>query len=355
MKVFLSWSGQQSKQVAELLSNWLPNVLQSIKPWFSGADIKAGSLWMNELQYQLSESKVGIICLTPENLSAPWILYEAGLLSKSIGNSFIIPYLIGFSPIDLSGPLVHFQSVTTSKKDNFKMLQTFNKLSENSINDDTLKSAFERSWPDFESKLSQIIDSNKKITDKSLEDINYKVPADLLKEIPKNSIDLLNQVIQQLSTKSEDEQIKLEGNRVFIVHGHNEVIKLTVARLVEKLGLKAIILNEQPNQGQTIIEKFETNSKSDFAVVLMTADDKGAQISKEELSFRARQNVIFELGYFTAKMGRKRLVVLYENGVEIPSDYYGIAYINIDQGGAWQFHLAKELKTAGLNVDMNKI
>jgi predicted nucleotide-binding protein len=123
------------------------------------------------------------------------------------------------------------------------------------------------------------------------------------------------------------------------------------------VGLAAIILHEQPNEGKTIIEKFESHSHVDYAIVLMTGDDEGSVKGPNEppsRSSRVRQNVIFELGFFAAQLGRKPVSVLRENGVEIPSDISGILYIPIDPSGSWRFKLAQELKTAGLRIDLNK-
>lgn len=149
---------------------------------------------------------------------------------------------------------------------------------------------------------------------------------------------------------------KSENNRVFVVHGHDDTVKESVARVLEKLSLEAIVLHEQPNNGNTIIEKFEQNSDVAFAVVLLTPDDVGAkQDSQDSLNPRARQNVIFELGFFCGKLGRKHVAALIKGGIEIPSDYNGIAYINIDPAGAWKFQLAQEFKAAGMNVDLNDL
>jgi predicted nucleotide-binding protein len=149
----------------------------------------------------------------------------------------------------------------------------------------------------------------------------------------------------------------MPSNRVFIVHGHNEAVKQIVARIVEKLDLEPIILHEQPNKGDTIIEKFIKYSDVNFAVVLLTADDVGAKNSGANvvLNPRARQNVILELGYFIGKLGRSKVCAIYEDGVEIPSDYQGVLFVKFDDGGNWKFSLAKELKAAGFDVDMNKI
>ncbi|MDR3445046.1 MULTISPECIES: nucleotide-binding protein [unclassified Dyella] len=146
-----------------------------------------------------------------------------------------------------------------------------------------------------------------------------------------------------------------QSNSVFIVHGSNEAAKTRVARFVERFKLNAIILHEQPNRGRTIIEKFEKSAAEvGFAVVLLTADDIGApKESPDQAKPRARQNVLLELGYFTASLGRDRVCVLYEKGVEIPTDYLGVVYTEFDEAGGWQLGLAREMKVAGLDVDLN--
>ncbi|MDD4729898.1 MAG: nucleotide-binding protein [Dysgonamonadaceae bacterium] len=144
------------------------------------------------------------------------------------------------------------------------------------------------------------------------------------------------------------------SNRVFLVHGHDKELKETTARFLEKLGLDPIILHEQSNKGLTIIEKFEEYSDVSFAVVLLTPDDFGGSLTSiENKNKRARQNVIFELGYFLGKLGRKNVVGLIKDNIEIPSDYSGIMYIAVDNFDAWKMSLAKEIKTAGLKIDMN--
>lgn len=152
------------------------------------------------------------------------------------------------------------------------------------------------------------------------------------------------------------ESRKFSTNKVFIIHGHDEGTKEKVARFLERIGLNPIILHEKPDEGQTIIEKFEKNSLDvGFAIALLTPDDVGSsRLNKENLRYRARQNVIFELGYFVGKLGRKRVCALVGKDVEIPSDYSGILYIPLE-GETWKFELAKELKNAGFEIDMNKV
>lgn len=180
-----------------------------------------------------------------------------------------------------------------------------------------------------------------------------------------NQIKMLESCIEQLKTEIELSEIGsgvlpketevTRGNDVFIVHGRNHGIKETVARTISKLGINPIILHEQPNIGRTLIEKFTDYSNVGFAIVLLTADDLGKAKKDTDLSPRARQNVIFELGYFLGKLGRTRVCALYENGVEIPSDYSGVIYIELDSVGKWRFDLVKELKAVGFDVDANKL
>lgn len=148
--------------------------------------------------------------------------------------------------------------------------------------------------------------------------------------------------------------VSLSSRRVFVVHGHDSEVKETVARFLEKLGLEPVILHEQPSQGRTIIEKFEVSSSDvAFAVVLLTPDDAGG--TKEDPTYlqpRARQNVILELGYFLGRLGRTRVCALHREGVELPSDYQGVLYIEFDSAGAWKAKLAQEFVEAKLTINL---
>lgn len=141
-------------------------------------------------------------------------------------------------------------------------------------------------------------------------------------------------------------------NKIFIVHGHNGELKEAVARIIEKLGLEAVILSEQVNKGRTIIEKFEDYSDVAGAICLLTADDYGRAKNDTVDKTRARQNVILEAGYFLGKLGRDHVVILADNGIEMPSDLSGLVYISAEK---WEFGLAKDLKAMGYEVDLNKL
>lgn len=159
--------------------------------------------------------------------------------------------------------------------------------------------------------------------------------------------------ISGILRKQFDAKIDPNSNRVFIVHGHNHGFRDATARLTEKFGLVPIILAEQPSLGQTIIEKFESHSNVASAIVILSADDRGGtQKSKlSEQRARARQNVILELGYFVGSLGRKRVFVLYEPTVEIPSDYLGVIYIKLDENNAWKRELGYEMHSSGIPID----
>lgn len=160
----------------------------------------------------------------------------------------------------------------------------------------------------------------------------------------------------EFGVKSTSHQTISMGSDIFIVHGHDESAKQSVARFIERLELRAVILHEQPNAGRTIIEKFEEYANVGFAIVLLTPDDIGYPRDKpDEKKQRARQNVIFELGFFIGKLGRERVCALYKEGVEIPSDFQGVLYIEMDTRGGWQLQLAREIKHVGIEVDMNKV
>ena len=156
--------------------------------------------------------------------------------------------------------------------------------------------------------------------------------------------------------QAEQRQASSSSRQVFVVHGRDEGSKNTVCRLLTQLDLKPVSLGEKANRGRTIIEKFEHHAQVAFAVVLLTPDDTGSlQGQDQDLRPRARQNVIFELGFFIGRLGRNKVCALTKGAVEIPSDYSGVAYIPFDDGGAWKMALVQELKAADMEVDANLV
>jgi predicted nucleotide-binding protein len=146
-----------------------------------------------------------------------------------------------------------------------------------------------------------------------------------------------------------------QGTKIFVVHGHDGDIKYQVVEFLDRItGTRPVILHEQPDEGRTIIEKFEAHAaNAGFAVVLLTADDVGRARDDQALKPRARQNVVLELGFFIGKLDRSHVVALYEDGVEWPSDLHGLLYKPL--AGNWKLELARELRAAKIEVDLGKL
>jgi len=181
-------------------------------------------------------------------------------------------------------------------------------------------------------------------------------------------VNLIDTMIEELSLFGSPSEGNTESNvaraeklmeqSVFIVHGRDEEMKQSVARALEKLGIEAIILHEQPNKGRTVIEKFlDYGEIASFAIVLLSPDDLAFEKDDEpkDAKFRARQNVVLELGFFLGKLGRDRVVAIHREAdrFEMPTDYSGVLFVPYDRRGTWQFEMVRELKEAGYQADAN--
>ena len=164
----------------------------------------------------------------------------------------------------------------------------------------------------------------------------------------------LEEIQEECEEKLEYEKVVQAKNfsKIFIVHGHDEALKQSVARLIEKQNIEAIILSEKANKGKTIIEKLEENSDVDCAICLFSPDDTGKANKEKDYKARARQNVVLEAGFFMGKLGREHVVYIAKDGLEMPSDLQGVVYTNATN---WQVDLLRELKAMGYTVDFNKL
>jgi predicted nucleotide-binding protein len=207
---------------------------------------------------------------------------------------------------------------------------------------------------DFDAALSRYTKVNKLYTIEKADafrDSSVKVAA-LLSAMIEEIEDYWEPTID----RSPAQETASRDKKVFIVHGHDDGAKEKVARFLTTVGLKPVILHEQANKGKAIIEKFEDHAEVTFAVVLLTPDDVGAaHADREHLRPRPRQNVLFEFGYFIGKLGRDRVCGLKKGDVEIPSDYSGVIYIELDPGDAWHIKLSRELREAGLPVNVDAL
>jgi hypothetical protein len=157
MKVFISWSGPKSGLVAKALRDWLQDVIQALDPWMSDADIEKGARWSSVISAQLEESDFGIVCLTRDNMESPWLLFEAGALSKLQQTSRVCTFLLDVKPNQVRQPLGQFQSTLANRDDVFRLIQTINRASgEHALESHKLARAFERTWDELDAKLKRI-------------------------------------------------------------------------------------------------------------------------------------------------------------------------------------------------------
>lgn len=185
MKVFLSWSGDLSHKIALELREWLPFVIQSVEPYVSSEDIDKGSRWSIDIAKELEDSSFGILCVTPQNIDAPWLNFEAGALSKAFTTSNVSPFLFGLKPSDLKqSPLLQFQSTLYDKKDLFKLVQSINNaLGKEKIDDSKLRTTFEVWIEKLNSKLDLLLNAAHNKTVSKIEDKIQNNSSDAVEEI----------------------------------------------------------------------------------------------------------------------------------------------------------------------------
>lgn len=155
-KVFISWSGEASRRVANALKVWLPQVVQSVEPFLSAEDIKKGAYWADTLRSQLATSGFGIICVTPSNRTAPWIMFEAGSLLAKFDTVRVSPFVLGLEPTELEGPLALLQATRWERGDVFQLVRDINALGASPVSDAVLVPTFERLWPELDEELQKI-------------------------------------------------------------------------------------------------------------------------------------------------------------------------------------------------------
>ena len=157
MKVFLSWSGSKSHKVALTLRDWLPSVIQSIEPYVSSEDIDKGARWSTDIAKELEDSGFGILCVTKENLHAPWLTFEAGALSKKLEKSYVSPFLFDIKRSEINGPILQFQSTVHNEEDVLKLIKTINKAcGETKLSDERIDKAFKAWYPTLQEELKKV-------------------------------------------------------------------------------------------------------------------------------------------------------------------------------------------------------
>lgn len=343
MKVFLSWSGDRSRQMASALRDWLPGVLQTVEPWLSSEDIPLGGKWAADITHILEDVDVGILCLTRENLDSPWLHYEAGALSKRLEGSLLCPYALDLSPAELAGPLSMFQSVTADKEGTFKLLRALNSIQAGPrLADSVLLRVFDANWPWLEERirgLSALAAASREqvlTTDEKLDEILKLLRQSALPAASTETATIPGLPPVAPSTAEE------RRPRIFI---GSSTEGLAVAEAIQ-LGLDDVAECTVWNQsafepGKTVIESLVDIAREfDFAILIWTADDS---VTKRGATAAApRDNMIFEAGLFTGTLGRARTFLVYcrEEPVAFPSDLAGVTAVAYSRRGDGNLHAA---------------
>lgn len=181
MKVFISWSGDSSKMVGEAIRDWLPSVLQTVKPYFTPSDIEKGTRWSSDIAKELDDSSAGIFCVTKDNIHSQWLMFEAGAISKKVEQSLVCPILLGLENSDIGGPLTQFQTTLFEKNDFKKLVSDINNANtSNKLDESVLDKVFNKFWPELEEKVSKILEND---GNNSPSDADVRTERDILEEI----------------------------------------------------------------------------------------------------------------------------------------------------------------------------
>lgn len=222
MQIFISFSGHQSKYIASFLRTWIGDVFQTDEIFLSDRDIDAGTNWISKLTSALKDSTVGILCVTPENINAPWLLFEAGALSQKLHGK-VVPYLTGIKSTDISLPLAHFQSVESNKEGTYKLIKSINSLRDNNLSEERITKLFDKWWPELEEILSQIPEISLAEKDKrSDRDILEEILTHVRRSTPNSA--LLN---QKQSNSDETEFLR----RPLLEYNETDISSMNTSRL----------------------------------------------------------------------------------------------------------------------------
>ena len=212
MKVFISWSGNKSHRVALTFREWLPAVIQSLEPYVSSEDIDKGARWSSDIAKELEDSTFGILCVTKDNIEAPWLSFEAGALSKTMDKSFVTPFLFDIKRSEVNGPILQFQSTVFEKDDIKKLIHTLNKAcGENGISETMLDKAFEVWYPTLECELKKLKDCEDDVPEKLIqEDVHTTQIIEEILELSRDNQKLLRNPDMKLNEGIESIKERLD-------------------------------------------------------------------------------------------------------------------------------------------------
>lgn len=266
MSIFVSWSGKRSKGTALLLRAWLPNVLQAAEVWMSDVDIEAGMRGINEIFAQLEKARFGVICLTPENLDAPWLMFEAGAISKQVTEkSRVCPYLLGMKPTDIKKPLGEFQGVSADREGTLRLVKSVNRsLDRAALIDEKLEKTFAVWWPELEADIAKLIaageeipkDETKAITERELLNELLGSTREIMRFLDEQRQydrsaaairDRMNIIESDAALKAEQNQRSLEMLRDFMSDGR-------FLETIRQVGVKTFPVAEMSERLNTLMK-----------------------------------------------------------------------------------------------------
>lgn len=298
MKVFISWSGDRSRSLADEIRAWLPRVLQASQPWMSDVDINSGSRWAASIAKELENANFGIICTTRENMHNPWLLFEAGALSKAISDSHVCPLLLGFGPSELNGPLSQFQAAQSNNEGVFKILTALNRAMPKPLDDVSLSEIFEVWWPRLSARIEAIPATTeepapKRSTDEVLADLlelarehmrrdNLRIEHQKERD---QQVEKMHSVMDSL-TKSATHVLDMQSGPLALISNLQEKIRSDSANINELLIDPASIEQLAKMAGEVaknVIANSPVKAIEDFQSIVRTIDARDQQLYTELL------------------------------------------------------------------------
>jgi hypothetical protein len=266
MKVFISWSGDRSKQVAELLDDWIQCVIQAVNPWMSSKDIDRGALWFTEISDQLTNTSVGIVCLTKENKDKPWILFESGALAKGLSSNRVCTFLIDLLPTDLENPLAQFNHTFPTRDGVWDLVRTINlTLKERALNESILAKVFDTYWQQFDIDFKKIIQSTPEVEIQSKRKDN-DIMLDVL-----STVRMLDKRLRSIESSNERQYFQDKD-----IHSMESIIK---------------------NEFWIKLQKLVEDKLSDFAIIKILSEEYGLSrhfVINELTKFRKIKGLEFD-------------------------------------------------------------
>jgi hypothetical protein len=221
MRVFISWSGEPSRSVAQALRDWLPMVVQHVEPWMSDEDIDSGGRWNDQVAAELEKADYGIICLTASNLERPWLLFEAGALAKRFGAARVVPLLIDLKPADVRMPLASFQGRPLTPDGMFRLVKDMNELREPPLPSQQLDQLFSGMWPTLQAKVGEAKAAMPPVANGKVSRETGDVMAEL--------VDTVRRIERRMDTLPDSASTRLNTARpAFVLNLTHVVAQLTV-------------------------------------------------------------------------------------------------------------------------------